>query len=38
MDILFSILFWIAIAVILIYLVLRRLEIKKTEDFEDRDN
>jgi len=31
-------LFWIGCMIILVYLVHRRIQIKKTEDFEDRDN
>ncbi len=38
LAVLFSILFWIAIGIILIYLIFRRLKIKETEDFENRDN
>ena len=34
----FYILIWPALLVILIYLIIRRIRIKKTEDFEDRDN
>ena len=33
-----EILIWAAVLIILIYLVVRRIEIKKREDFEDRDN
>jgi len=33
-----QVLIWAAIVIILIYLVVRRIEIKKREDFEDRDN
>jgi hypothetical protein len=33
-----QILIWAAVLIILIYLVIRRIEIKKREDFEDRDN
>ncbi len=33
-----EILIWAAVLIILIYLVIRRIEIKKREDFEDRDN
>ncbi|MGB5362636.1 MAG: hypothetical protein WBN17_04960 [Aureibaculum sp.] len=33
-----QVLIWVAIVIILIYLVVRRIEIKKREDFEDRDN
>lgn len=32
------ILFWIAFGIILIYLIVRRINIKETEDFGDRDN
>jgi len=28
----------IAVGIILIYLIIRRINIKETEDFEDRDN
>ncbi len=38
LAVLFSILFWVAIGIILIYLIYRRLKIKETEDFENRDN
>ena len=38
MATLLYILFWVAIAIILIYLIVRRIEIKKIENFEDRDN
>ncbi len=38
LAVLFSILFWVAIGIILIYLIFRRLKIKETEDFENRDN
>jgi hypothetical protein len=31
-------LFWIFLLVVLIYLIFRRVDIKKREDFEDRDN
>ncbi|MDA0356012.1 MAG: hypothetical protein O2796_02135 [Bacteroidetes bacterium] len=31
-------LFLVTCAVILIYLIFRRIDIKKTENFEDRDN
>jgi hypothetical protein len=30
--------FWGGLLIILIYLIFRRIKIKKTEDFEDRDN
>jgi hypothetical protein len=33
-----QILVWAAVLIILIYLVIRRIEIKKREDFEDREN
>lgn len=33
-----QVLVWAAVLIILIYLVIRRIEIKKREDFEDRDN
>ena len=33
-----QILIWAAVLIILIYLVIRRIEIKKRENFEDRDN
>ncbi|MDH5413755.1 MAG: hypothetical protein OEW87_06430 [Flavobacteriaceae bacterium] len=33
-----QVLVWAVIVIILIYLVIRRIEIKKREDFEDRDN
>lgn len=29
---------WLALAVILIFLIVRRIKIKKKEDFEKRDN
>jgi len=35
---LFSGLFWVAIGIILIYLIVRRLKTKETENFEKRDN
>lgn len=35
---LFSGLLWVGIAIILVYLVIRRIRIKETEDFEKRDN
>jgi len=38
MSILFYALFWIAIAIILIYLIIRRIQIKEKENFEERDN
>jgi len=38
MGIFLSILFWIVIAIILVYLIIRRINLKQTEDFEDRDN
>jgi len=38
MGALIGILFWIVIAVILVYLIIRRIGIKQNEDFEDRDN
>jgi len=38
MGIFLSILFWIVIAIILVYLIVRRINLKQTEDFEDRDN
>lgn len=34
----FQVLIWAAVLIILIYLMVRRIEIKKREDFEDRDN
>ncbi len=34
----FYLLFWPVMLVLLIYLVVRRNRIKKTENFEDRDN
>lgn len=33
-----TILFWGAVAGLLVYLIVRRIRIKKEEDFEDRDN
>lgn len=38
MGIFLSVLFWIVIAIILVYLIIRRINLKQTEDFEDRDN
>ncbi len=38
METLFLIFFWGAILITLIYLTLRRISIKKTEDFEKRDH
>lgn len=38
MGIFFYGLFWIVIGIILIYLIVRRIQIKDTEDFEDRNN
>ena len=38
MSVLLSIAFWIAVAIILIYLIIRRIKIKESEDFEKRDN
>ena len=38
MGIFLSILFWIVIAIILVYLIIRRINLKQTEDFEVRDN
>ena len=38
MSVLLSIAFWIGIAIILIYLIIRRIKIKESEDFENRDN
>jgi len=37
-EILLSILLWVVIAIILVYLIIRRINLKQTEDFEDRDN
>jgi len=31
-------LFWLALIIIFIYLIYRRIQIKKHEDFDDRDN
>lgn len=31
-------LFWLAVIVIIIYLIIRRVKLKKQEDFEKRDN
>ncbi|EPR71569.1 hypothetical protein ADICYQ_0237 [Cyclobacterium qasimii M12-11B] len=40
LKVMFSIqgLFWGTCLIILIYLIFRRISIKKTEDFEDRNN
>jgi len=38
MAIIFHVLFWVAIAIVLIYLIIRRINIKEKEDFEERDN
>ena len=38
MGVLLYILFWVAIAIILVYLIVRRIKIKETEDFDKRDN
>ncbi len=38
MAILFYTLFWIVIAIILIYLIIRRVQLKEKENFEERDN
>lgn len=34
----FTLLFWGVVAGLLVYLIVRRIRIKKEEDFEDRDN
>lgn len=31
-------LFWVVIILIIVYLIIRRIRIKETETFEDRDN
>ena len=38
MAIIFYTLFWVAIAIALIYLIIRRVQIKEKENFEERDN
>ncbi len=38
MAIILYTLFWAAIAIILIYLIIRRVQIKEKENFEERDN
>jgi len=38
MAIIFHVLFWIAVVIALIYLIIRRINIKEKEDFEERDN
>ncbi len=38
MAILFHTIFWVVIAIILIYLIIRRVQIKEKENFEERDN
>ena len=38
MGVFFLVLFWAALIIVLIYLILRRASIKEKEDFEKRDN
>lgn len=34
----FHVLFWGILAILLVYLIVKRIKDKKNEDFEDRDN